>query len=221
VEFGAEDGRENNGRYLLLKGWQGFWLESDPAQVALLGKRFRRSLDRGALLVTQAVVTRENVEALLTEMGVPVELDLLSIDIDGNDYWVWKAMSQFRPRVVVIEYNAALGPRATWVMPYDADHAWDGRSSRFGASLKALERLGTKKGYDLVGCSFTGVNAFFVRSDLIGGRFTGPFTAERHYEPARYFPVSWAYSPDWGNNEDWAANGSEAGLGDTQARPSE
>jgi hypothetical protein len=119
-------------------------------------------------------VTAENIEELLAAAKVPKSLDLLSIDIDRNDYWVWKAIKSFSPRVVVIEYNAVFPPEISWVVNYEPTSYWDG-TSHFGASLKALERLGS--------------NAFFVRNDLVGDRFAPPFTAESHYQPPRYYMV--------------------------------
>ena len=151
----------------------------------------------GVLKAQQAMVTAENIEELFEQLDVPQEFDLLNIDIDGNDYWVWQAVTRFRPRVVVIEYNATFGPEAEYVMPYRPDYLWD-RSSQTGASLKALERLVARKGYRLVGCNFTGVNAFFVRSDLAEGAFCPPHTAEYHWEPARYFVRFYS-----GHRHDW------------------
>jgi hypothetical protein len=112
----------------------------------------------------------------------------LSIDIDRNDYWVWKAIEVVRPRVVVIEYNAALRPPLSLVVPYDPRAMWNG-TNYFGASLEAMVRLGREKGYRLVGCSFSGGNAFFVRNDVAGTHFLDPATAEEHYEPPRQFFV--------------------------------
>jgi hypothetical protein len=87
--------------------------------------------------------------------------------------------------VVVVEYNAVIPPGLDWKVRYAPDRVWDG-SHNFGASLKAFELLGTQLGYSLVGCDFIGVNAFFVRSDLVADKFAAPFTAENHYEPPRY-----------------------------------
>ncbi len=135
------------------------------------------------------MITAENIEPLFNEMGVPEEFDLLSIDIDGNDYWVWKNILKFRPRVVTLEYNALYRPAVKWVMKNNPTLAGK-NDSYFGASLKSLELLGLEKGYRLVGCTFTGLNAFFVREDLVQDRFLAPYTAENHYEPARYSLVN-------------------------------
>jgi hypothetical protein len=122
----------------------------------------------------------------LTKVDMTGEVDVLGIDIDYNDYWVWKAIEVIKPRLVIIEYNASLRPPLSLVVPYKPDHTWTG-GNFFGASLEALVRLGRAKGYRMVGCCFAGVNAFFVREDLCGDRFLEPATAEEHYEPERYF----------------------------------
>jgi len=105
-------------------------------------------------------VTAENINDLLQKYEVPVSFDLLSIDLDGNDYWVWRAVRR-RPRVVVIEYNAHIGPADSRVIAYDPAFRWAG-TDYFGASLRALRDLGQQKGYALVYCESTGTNAFFV-----------------------------------------------------------
>ncbi len=186
VEFGAGDGLENCTTYLLMKGWRGAWIEGSAACYKAIQKNLSFAIGEGRLKVRYSFVTAENIEALLDELGVPEEFDFLSIDIDRNDYWVWEAIRRYRPRAVAIEYNANWMPTVACVVPYDPYAIWDG-SSYSGASLKALERLGRRKGYCLVGCNFTGVNSFFVREDLAGGgRFKEPFTAENHFEPPRY-----------------------------------
>ncbi len=116
-------------------------------------------------------------------------MDLLSVDIDRNDYYVWERITHYRPRVVVIEDNAMFPPGVDWVIPYDGKAWWDQRTSYWGASLSALERLGRSKGYSLVACSLTGANAFFVRDDLLGDKFSAPYTAEHHYEPTRLYLI--------------------------------
>lgn len=185
VEIGLQDGLECNSTWLLLKGWSGYWLEGNPKSVAAIQDKFSGPIGNRQLKVQQGFITAENVEAILQENGVPIEFDMLSIDIDGNDYWVWKSIEQFKPRVVVIEYNSLFRSNVRWVMKYNPIHIYDG-TSYFNASLKSLELLGESKGYCLVGCDFLGINAFFVRRDLVASNFCAPFTAENHYEPIRY-----------------------------------
>jgi len=185
VEFGVQDGLESNGALLLVKGWSGLWMEGSGKYVKLINKQFSQLIKNGKLTAKKTFVNAENINDLLNGANVPEELDLLSIDIDGNDYWVWKAVNA-RPRVVVIEYNAMFPPDTQWVLPYEPDFIWDG-SSYFGASLKSLENLGKEKGYMLVACDFTGVNAFFVREDLVEDKFLQPFSANHLWESPKYF----------------------------------
>jgi hypothetical protein len=186
IEFGVENGLECNSMLLLLSGWQGLWIEAKNEHVESIRKNFSEKINNGQLRITNGFITAENIERLFSESMVPSEPDLLSIDIDRNDYHVWKAIVNYKPRVVSIEYNAVLPPGVEYVVEYQADRDWDG-SSHFGASLTSLQLLGEQKGYNLVGCNFSGVNAFFVRTDLVKDLFSAPFTAANHYEPPRYF----------------------------------
>ncbi|MFW2475513.1 MAG: hypothetical protein ACN4EP_01275 [Sediminibacterium sp.] len=185
IEFGVEDGTETNSTYLLYKGWKGLWMDGSEANIKAIHQHCSKAIARGDLKAVQAFITAENIEFLFQKAGVPTEPDLLSIDIDRNDLYVWKAINQYKPRVVIVEYNAVFRPGCEFVVDYDAAAMWDG-SSNTGASLDAFCKLGESKGYKLVGCCFAGVNAYFVREDLISSHFTGPFTAENHYEPPRY-----------------------------------
>ncbi|MEX2262599.1 MAG: hypothetical protein WD696_11645 [Bryobacteraceae bacterium] len=188
VEFGSADGSENNTVLLLMGGWSGLWMEGAEAHASSAASKFKTQIREGRLNVRHAFVTAENIEDLLRSANVPRSFDLLTIDIDRNDYWVWQAIQSYSPRVVVIEYNAIYPPGISWVVNYEPRSSWDG-TSHFGASLTALEALGREKGYSLVGCNLTGSDAFFVRNDLVGSRFAPPFTAENHYQPPRYYMV--------------------------------
>jgi hypothetical protein len=186
VEFGVQTGIECNTLKLLIEGWSGLWLEGRRSFVGKIRTNYRPFIEKRHLAVSQAFVTAENINSLIEKGGVSGEIDLLSIDIDNNDYWVWKAISVTNPRLVVIEYNASLPPPLSLVVPYDPGRGYTG-TNYFGASLEALVRLGRTKGYRLVGCNFSGSNAFFVRNDLARDLFLDPPTAEGHYEPPRYF----------------------------------
>lgn len=186
LEFGCGNGLENNSTYLLFTGWRGVWMDGDPKEINVVEKHFQSYIQSGQLKVRRAFITTENINQLIRDVAPDTqELDLLSIDINGNDYWIWQALTGLRPRVVVVEYNATFRPPHQIVQKYNPTHNWDG-SNYFGASLKALEELGRKKGYILVGCNFAGGNAFFIREDLVGDRFSEPFTAEHHYRPPQY-----------------------------------
>jgi hypothetical protein len=189
IEFGVETGIECNTVKLLLEGWRGLWLEGLATNVANIRTNFSSFVDAGRLQTVEAFITAENIDALFVQGGVTGEIDLLSIDMDRNDYWVWKAIEVVKPRVVAIEYNATLRPPLSLVVPYDARAIWN-QTNYFGASLEALTRLGREKGYRLVGCNFAGSNAFFVRNDATGDHFFDPATSEELYEPPRYFYAS-------------------------------
>ncbi|MES2657554.1 MAG: hypothetical protein V4689_02995 [Verrucomicrobiota bacterium] len=181
VEIGVGDNGENNTSYLHAQGWTGFWIDGDnKSERILAGMRGRQEIR-----ARTAMVTRENITPILKEMGVPGEFDLLSIDIDQNTYHIWEGLGDYRPRVVVVEYNASIPPGIDWKVIYDPNAVWDG-GINFGASLTAFEMIGRKRGYSLVHCEAIGVNAFFVRSDLAIDNFAEPFDAKNHYEPPRY-----------------------------------
>ena len=167
VEFGVESYREANTRFLLAHDhWQGFVMDGSAELVE--GIRRDDVHWRHDLQVRQAFVTRENIDALLRESGFDPDLGLLSIDIDGNDWWVWDAITAVRPRIVVCEYIAIFGHDPVTV-PYDpAFQRMQAHPSGLycGASLSALDHLARKKGYVLAGCDGGGVNAFFVRADI-------------------------------------------------------
>ena len=147
VEIGAgpEDCKENNTNLLKEHGWTVLQLDTQR------GHR----------------VTPANVATFLA--SIPSDFDLLSIDVDGQDYWIWQAIPH-RPRVVVIVYNAALGAEVSTIVAEDEDApTWNG-SIYFGASLQAYVRLANRLGYTLVYCESSGTNAFFVRSDILAAQ---------------------------------------------------
>jgi hypothetical protein len=186
IEFGVETGVECNTAKLLVEGWRGLWIEANPVSVEAIRKNFAPFIEERRLSLTESRVSAENINALIAQSGLTGEIDLLSIDIDYNDYWVWKAIDVVNPRLVAIEYNATLRPPMSLVVPYRPDAEWDGSNFQ-GASLEALVKLAAEKNYRIVGCSIAGVNAFFVRADLCGDRFLEPATAQEHYEPPRHY----------------------------------
>jgi hypothetical protein len=164
VEFGVERGVEGNCVALAdLLAWTGLFIEADETNALSLGWKYR---DNPRVRTINARVTAENVNDLFAANGVSDQPDVVSIDVDGNDLWIWSALTHARPRVVAIEYNANLDQKRPFVQPYDPDWAWPG-TDWFGASLGALEVVAERKGYGLVHTELTGVNAFFVRSDLM------------------------------------------------------
>ena len=162
VEFGVESGCQGNCVFLAdWCGWRGLFIEADAEGFAKLRRKYAVNL---AVRTLHATVTPRTIDGLLHQADLPYDLDVLSIDVDGADYWIWSAITRVAPRVVVIEYNAALGRDRRLVQ--HPDHGkWDGTAA-FGASIAALTALGGSRGYALVHTDLTGTNAFFVRDDF-------------------------------------------------------
>ena len=170
IEIGSESGTECNTTNLLKYfDWSGMQIDGDKelhdkAKIQL--KKILREKIKNVKLVN-LLVTKENINKIIKK-NLKKEVDLLSIDIDGNDFWIWKEIKCINPRLVVIEYNSFFGSRISCTIPYNPKFIWNhkNKKSYYGASLKALEKLGKKKKYTLVGVDKNGVNAFFVRNDL-------------------------------------------------------
>ena len=191
IEIGVGNGLENNTLYLLLQGWHGLWIEGNSNFVEQIKNKFGFVIENRALMVKHAWVKTDNINELISEKQKNnEEFDLLSLDIDGNDYHVLDAIDPLNARVIVLEYNSKYRPPVKWVMQYNPNHSFD-ESDYYGASLKSFEILLSKKGYKLVGCNLYGVNAFFVREDLMKNHFLDNCTAENHYEPGRLFLRGW------------------------------
>lgn len=167
VEFGVQNYRESNTRFLLMEqNWRG--LVMDGSMVHIEDIRSQDIYWRHDLQAKCAFIDRDNINSLIGELGFKGEIGLLSIDIDGNDYWVWQAIEVVSPAIVVCEYNAVLGDILPLTIPYAADfYRTRAHHSNlyFGASIRALVQLGESKGYVFVGTTSTGCNAFFVRRD--------------------------------------------------------
>ncbi len=184
VEFGASDGLRNSNTARLLRdaGWSGVLIEGADYRFGKLRDHYR---DTSNVALVQATLQPDSVERVFADAGVPVDLDLLSIDIDGNDYWVWRALERYRPQVVVIEYNPYYAPPERWVMKFNPEHAWDG-STYYGASLESLCALGKQKGYELICCDKNGNNAFFVERSLYERFGLESNAPQVLYRPAMY-----------------------------------
>jgi hypothetical protein len=187
VELGVGDGTENNTLNLAMQGWRGAWLGGEALRVCADARRLR---------FRQCWIDRDNVLALVREelaaLGIG-QADVVSVDLDGNDYHVNEAMlaGGLRPALWIVEYNARFSPTTRWVMPYDATHRWAG-TDYYGASLAALCDLFDRSGYRLVCCNAYGVNAFFVQ-EAHAARFadiTGDH--EALYMPATVRPFPYA-----------------------------
>jgi len=186
VEIGVESYVEANTRFLAEhSNWAGLLLEADAEQVAAI--RRDRIYWAANLKAVAAFVTRENINSLLSEHGLAGDIGLLSIDVDGNDYWLWEAITAVNPRIVVCEYNSFLGSERPLVVPYAADfrrsqahYSW----LYYGASLPALAYLAERKGYQMAGTNSAGNNAFFVRRDA--GQNVPERSVVDSFTPARF-----------------------------------
>jgi hypothetical protein len=169
IEFGVENYVESNTRFLLSNdNWAGLIIDGSEENIQFV--RNDPIYWRHNLKAECSFITAENINDLISRNGIRGDIGLLSVDIDGNDYWVWKAIDVVNPVIVVAEYNARFGPTEAVTTPYDpkfvrstAHHSY----IYYGASLAALTALGKEKGYVLVGCNSAGNNAFFVRADRV------------------------------------------------------
>ena len=168
VEFGVQDYKESNTRFLLINDlWKGLVIDSDEDFVSEIKRD--EIYFKYDLTAKNAFVTKENINELISASGISGEIGLLSIDIDGNDYWVWEAINVVNPAIVICEYNGLFGPTYPVTIPYDANFQRTKAhfsNLYFGASLTALVILGGKKGYDFLGSNSAGSNAFFVKREL-------------------------------------------------------
>jgi hypothetical protein len=160
VELGAGDGVTGSfSRNLIVNhGWRGLLVEPSPERAPDLDEAYS---GRDAVQTLQAGIFPGDIEILLEREGVPWDLDLIIVALRGNDWYVWRAIEEFRPKVVQIEYNAAFAPPQTMVVEYHPLNYWDG-SIYFGASIQSLYRLGQRKGYELIYADRSGMTLYFV-----------------------------------------------------------
>lgn len=172
VEICAGDGLQCNTANLMINhGWKGLLFDGNEKLVEK-GRNFYESHPDTLLYPPQFVhawVTTENINQLLENNDFIGDIDLLSLDIDGVDYWLWKAIEKIQPRVVVAEIQAIWGAEKSVTVPYKPDFKaqyFDGFGIYSGASLPAFCKLAKDKGYRLVGCQRYGFNAFFIRNGV-------------------------------------------------------
>ena len=169
VEFGVEDYTESNTRFLLKNdNWSGLVLDGNKAHIEYI-KNDTSVYWAHNLKAEHIFITKDNINSILLQNGIPEDLGLLSIDIDGNDYWIWDSINCIKPRIVISEYNSIFGSLSKVTVPYSDSfvrHNAHFSNVYYGASLGALDFLAKKKGYSLIGTNLAGNNAFFVRNDL-------------------------------------------------------
>jgi len=168
VEFGFGAAQCNALRLMLHEKFRGLMIDGSDEQCNFFNYAARKLGIEGVRAV-QAFIDLDNLESLIAGNGIPRDIDFLSVDVNGNDYWFWEKLQCVSPRLACIEYNAGIGPDLSWTIPYAADfERYAAHPSGFfaGASLAALEALGRRKAYRLIGCDSTGTNAFFLRNDI-------------------------------------------------------
>ena len=170
IEFGVADYRESNTRFLVCNdNWRGLIMDGGTSHIDFVHNNpigWRHHVD-----ARSAFITRENVNEVIADAGFKGDIGLLSVDIDGNDYWVLDRLNVVSPRILIVEYNSTFGPTAAVTIPYDPSFnrtAAHGSNLYWGASLQALALAAERLGHVFVGSNRAGNNAFFVRSDVVG-----------------------------------------------------
>jgi hypothetical protein len=182
VEFGVESGLECNCRFLYEAGWKGLMIEGNETSYSQL----RNNYDVFNVRTVHSFITKDNIVEIFKKNNVPNDFGLLSIDIDGNDYWVLKEiLKEYTPFIIVAEYNAYYEPPVEWIMQYNPEHMWDGTTHQ-GSSLQSLTKLCNSFDYALVCTDSKGVNAFYVNRKCMNDQLK-ELTALEAYHPARYY----------------------------------
>lgn len=170
VELGVEKYTESNTRFLLVNNnWAGLVIDGSAQNIQHI--KNDPIYWRHNLKAEHAFIDKDNINPLIKGNGIAGDIGLLSVDIDGNDYWIWEAIDIIDPRIVICEYNSLWGNKLAVTIPYSS--TFDRTESHYsnlyyGASIVALASLGNSKGYSLVGSNSAGNNVFFVRNDLLG-----------------------------------------------------
>ena len=154
LEIGTESGNECNTRYLREhKRWNGIMFDAVYENTNI-------NLFKHKILI-------DNVFDIYEKYNLPKKFDLMSIDIDSNDFYILnETLKKYSPRCIVLEYNASHLPPDDKVVIYNPDFEWN-ESNYFGMSLTAAKNLCNKHGYELVYCESSGTNAFFIKSETI------------------------------------------------------
>jgi len=172
IEIGVENYEEANTRYLLENNnWEGLIIDSSKENINIVKKQ--NYFWRHKLKAENTFINVENVNEIIDKYKFPKQIGLLSIDIDGNDYWIWEAISVVSPDILVIEYNALYGSEKSLTLKYEKNFKRPDKGiykCLYGASLKALTSLSERKGYSLVATNLNGNNAFFVKQTLLNDK---------------------------------------------------
>jgi hypothetical protein len=192
VEFGFAATEASFLNLVLAHDLDAYFMDGSSDTCRLASALFR-VMGRRRMHVTRAFITAENINQAIAGMGLGGELDALSIDVDGNDYWIWQALEVVSPRLIIAEYNDRLGPSAAVTIAYDPSFDFARSPHEFyqGASLAALGKLAGEKGYRLIGCESSGTNAFFLRKDIDAPSFPTQLVAEAFRYHARSREGGW------------------------------
>jgi hypothetical protein len=188
VEFGVQDYSESNTRFLLMNdNWRGLVMDGDKQSIESI--KARDMYWRHDLSALCQWIDRDNINSILEQSGFAGNIGILSIDIDGNDYWVWQRIEAVRPIVVIAEYNSVFGAQRAITVPYDP--AFNRTKAHYsnlywGASLAALAHVGRSKGYAFIGSNLAGNNAYFVHESYLGRGGIVAVTAQKGYVESRF-----------------------------------
>lgn len=186
IEFGVENYLESNTRFLMQNNnWSGFVMDGSEAHIASI--KNAPFFWKHDLTAVQAFITTENINKLLAENVKSTTPGLLHIDIDGNDYWIWKAINSITPDIVIVEYNSVFGYERSITIPYHPDFVrtkYHHSNLYAGSSILALCNLAEEKGYYFVGSNNAGNNAYFIKKEKIGDM--KPLTAREGYVESKF-----------------------------------
>ena len=140
VEIGVETGQECNTRFLLELGWQGIWLDANQENLQYAYTKFANYVQSGQLQIVYTYLTPDNINDVVSSYANLAKIDFVSVDTDQHTHFLWQSL-KIEHRVSCIEYNASLPANLPIAVPYDPTVTWDG-TNYFGASLKALEKIG-------------------------------------------------------------------------------
>jgi hypothetical protein len=169
VDIGSGNGINSNCANLAINfGWNGLFIDGSKRNIQEGSIFYNRHPDTFIFppKFKQAFIQRENINQLIENEGFAGDVDLLSVDIDGNDYWIWDALNIISPNVVIIETHVEFGLKSI-VVPYDKDYFFPGKHPDYhGASPIAMNKLAIKKGYRLVGSNIFGFNTIYIKKEL-------------------------------------------------------
>ncbi len=184
----------NHANFIINHGWTGLLIDGNKEHIKV-GREFYAECPDTQVWppkLLHAWVTKDNINSLISTHSLQGEIDLLSLDIDGIDYWIWEGIECISPRVVVLEYMDVWGPDTSVTVPYQENFVgkYDEHGLYYGsASLSAFVKLGKEKGYRLVGCQRYGFNAFFIRSGIGEDIFPEISPAECFHHPKAKYGV--------------------------------